>query len=450
MSTDLAAAFAAITAFTPEAFVALGAHLCPEWLVEALAAGPCGEKQAKMRERKLPVAQTLWLVIGMALFRDRSIAAVAQHLSLVLPRPGPRDGVAPGALPQARDRLGAEPVQHLFDLTGRAWGLASAAQDLWRGLSLFGADGSCLRVADTAENDAAFGRPSSGRSGSGYPQIRFVALMALRSHILAGLSMGGFKEGETSLVKPLWERIPNSSLTILDRGFLSWWPLWFLHTSGVDRHWLVRLKSNVKYRIVRVLGPGEELVEISPHRGLLRAHPEMPQTFRARVISYQVKGYRPQKLITSMIDAERYPAKEVAGLYHERWEIELGYDELKTHMLEREEALRSRKPDGVRQEVFGIAIAYNLVRKEMERVARNLGIPPTRISFRNALLAIRNFCLWAWSSSPGVLPKLMGTLESELRLLVLPERRAKRRYPRHVKIKMSNYTRNRGKSASAA
>lgn len=450
MPTELAAAFAAILAFTPEAFVMLGKHLCPEWLVEALSAGRCGEKYATMRKRKLPVEQAIWLVIGMALFRDRSIEAVAQHLGLALRRPGPRDGVARSALSQARDRLGAEPVWHLFELTARAWGFAAAALDQWRGLSLFGLDGSCLRVADTPENEAAFGRPGSGRAGSGYPQIRFVALMALRSHILAALSMGGFRDGEATLVKPLWEQIPNNSLSILDRGFLSWWPLWLLHTTGIDRHWLLRLKSNVKYRVLRVLGPGDELVEITPHRALLREHPELPKTFQARVIGYQVKGYRPQKLITSMIDAERYPAKEVAGLYHERWEIELGYDEIKTHMLEREEALRSRKPEGVRQEVAGIAIAYNLVRQEMARVAQNLGIPPTRISFRNALLSIRNFCLWAWSTAPGALPKLFGSLESELRLLVLPERRSKRRYPRHVKIKMSNYARNRGKSARAA
>jgi hypothetical protein len=446
MSLDLAS----VLAFTPEAFVNLGKHLCPEWVSEALSAGDCGEKFAQMRKRKLPVIQALWLVIGMAVFRDRSIEAVVQHLSLVLQKPGTRDGIARSGLPQARHRLGAEPLEHLFKLTGAAWGLEAAEKDRWHGLSVMGVDGTCLRIADTPENEATFGRPGSGRSVSGYPQIRLLSLMALRSHILTAVNFGGINEGEMTLVKPLWEQIPDHSLSILDRGFLSWGALHQLQASGVERHWLLRLKKNITYRVVRKLGSGDELVEITTKSEARREYPNLPRTFLARVIEYKVKGYKSQKLITSMLDPEKYPASEMAALYHERWELELGYDELKTHMLEREEALRSRTPELVRQEVFGICIAFNLVRCEMARVANKLGIPPTRISFRNALLSIRNFCLWAWSTSPGALPKLFGSLERDLKLLVLPERRSARRYPRHVKIKMSNYARNRGKSAWAA
>lgn len=131
----------------------------------------------------------------------------------------------------------------------------------------------------------------------------------------------------------------------------------------------------------------------------------MPKTFQARVITCQVKGFRPQRLITSLLDPEKYPAKEVSALYHERWEIELGFDEIKTRLLEREEALRSRKPDGVRQELAGIGIAYNLVRVEMARVATELGIEPTRLSFRHSLMLIRNFCLAVWATSPGAIPR---------------------------------------------
>ena len=119
-------------------------------------------------------------------------------------------------------------------------------------------------------------------------------------------------------------------------------------------------------------------------------------------------------------------------------------------MLEREESLRSKKPDGVLQEVAGIAIAYNLIRVEMSRVAKELNLEPTRISFRHALMLIRNFCVAAWSVPPGELLRRLGSLDADLRLLVLPERRPERRYRRHVKIKMSGYARNRGKSARAA
>lgn len=450
MSKTFAGALEDVLAFTPEAFAALGTHLETTWFFEALAAHEAPGAQAEMRRRKLPLDRALWLAIGMALFRDRSIHEVVEHLELAISKPGSPGTVAPSAVAQARSRLGAEPVKHLFELTADRWGHRAAASDKWQGLSLYGLDGSCLRVADTPENSAEFGRPSSGRAGSGYPQIRFVGLMALRSHVLAGMSVGGFNTGELTLVEPLWAKIPDQSLTVVDRGFLSWWPLHQLHTSGTDRHFLIRAKSNLNWNEVRNLGPGDSLVDIEVNRSLRRKHPELPETFRARVISYQVKGYRPQKLITSMLDVEKFPAKEIAALYHERWELELGYDEIKTHMLEREEALRSRSPKGVLQELAGIGIAYNLVRVEMARIAEELDISPTSISFRHALMLIRNFCIAAWATSPGAMPRRLGSLEKDWRLLLLPPRRPERSYPRHVKIKMSNYARNRGKSARAA
>ncbi len=131
------------------------------------------------------------------------------------------------------------------------------------------------------------------------------------------------------------------------------------------------------------------------------------------------------------------------ALYHERWELELGFDEVKTHTLEREEALRSQTPARIAQELWGLAIGYNLVRLAMARVAERAGVAPTRISFRHALQFIRLFWLTAWTASPGVLPRRLEALHDELALLILPARRSHRRYPRAVKIKMSSYPRKR-------
>jgi hypothetical protein len=441
---SLAQLFTDALAVVPAALATFGKHLKVEWIEKALSLSG----NAVVRRRKLPLDRALWLVIGMGLFRDRSIHEVVEHLDLALP--SPQSGVAPSAIPQARERLGVEPVQCLFELTGEEWTRASVDENRWRGLSLWGLDGTCMRVPDTAENEAEFGRPRSGRSKSGYPQVRLVSLLALRSRILAGMSIGSFHQGEMTLVDPLWTKIPDHSLSIVDRGFLSWGALYLLHAKGSERHWLLRAKAKLKWRRVKRLGPGDELVEIKLPRKARKAHPEMPASFIARVVRYQRKGYPPQKLISSAVDAEKYPRNELVELYHERWEIELAYDEIKTHMLEREESLRSKKPEGVRQELLGIGIAYNLVRVEMERVAREEGLEPCRISFRHALVLIRNFCVNAWNMSPGVLPRRLGSLERDLRLLVLPARRSERSYPRHVKIKMSNYARNRGKSARAA
>jgi hypothetical protein len=449
MTVGFSEALREVLAFTPQAFVGLSAHLKPDWFLEALACVENHEAQASMRRRKLPLERALWLPIAMALFRDRSIHEVVEHLDLAISRPGSRRGVAASAVPQARARLGAEPVQRLFELTADRWGVRTAEADRWQGLSLFGLDGTCLRVADTPENEAEFGRPGTGRANSGYPQLRLVALMALRSHALAGLSVGGFNTSETTLVEPLWTKIPDRSLTVVDRGFLSWWPLFKLSNTGTHRHFLIRAKEKLRLEKVEKLGPKDWLVDVVVNKSLRAAH-GMPKAFRARLLTYQVKGFRPQQLITSLLDHEMYPAGEIAELYHERWELELGYDEIKTHLLEREESLRSRTPAGVLQEVAGIGIAYNLVRVEMARVAGELEIAPTSLSFRHALMLIRNFCLAAWATSPGAMPRRLGSLDQDLRLLELPPRRTDRHYPRHVKMKMSGYARNRGKSARAA
>jgi len=147
----------------------------------------------------------------------------------------------------------------------------------------------------------------------------------------------------------------------------------------------------------------------------------------------------------------KYPAQEIVALYHERWEIELGFDEVKTEMLEREEAIRSKSPVGVAQELWGLALAYNLVRLEMERAAEIAGVPPTRMSFARCFGAIRIHLLRFAAISPGKLARAVEALHRELaESYVLPPRRTDRLYPRAVKIKMSSYPRKRPKVGGKA
>jgi hypothetical protein len=421
----------------PESFELFSRHLDPEWIRRALH----NTGTATVRRRKLPAEYVVWIAIGMGLFRDRSIQEVVRHLDLVVPDGDSarnRGGATGSAVAQARNRLGAEPLAELFAQTGARWAGASADEHRWRGLSIYGADGSMLRIADTPENEAAFGRPGSSRGRAGYPQLRLVALMVLRSHLLAGLVVGPCTDSEQKLAEPLWDQLPDSSVTIVDRGFISYRVFHRIQSRGADRHWLTRAKSNLKMRVIKRLGPNDHLVELPIHRRERRAHPELPETLLVRAVRYHRRGFRAQTLLTSLVDPVAYPAAEIAEIYHDRWELEIGFDEVKTHTLEREEALRSRAPERVRQELWGLAIGYNLVRLEMERTAGRAGVPPRRISFRHTLMLIRNFWITAWLMSPGVLPKRLDGLLEELQLLVLPERR-NRRYPRAVKIKMSNY-----------
>lgn len=421
-----------------ESFEVFAQHLDRAWILQALHA----TGTATVRRRKLPAEYVVWIVIGMGLLRDRSIQEVVRHLDLVLPdaqAPTGRGAVTGGAVVQARDRLGASPLATLFTQTATHWAHASAGRDRWRGLALYGVDGSNLRIPDTPENESAFGRPGSSRGRTAYPQLRFVALMALRSHLLAGVVVGPGTAAELTLAERLWDRVPDTSLTVLDRGFLSYQMLHDLHRGGQDRHWLLRARAKLRWEVVQSLGPHDQLVDVLVPRALRQQHPKMPERLRVRALRYQRRGFRPQTLLTSLLDAVAYPAAELAALYHERWEMELGFDELKTHTLEREETLlRSRTPERVRQEFWGVAIGYNLVRLAMERVADQAGVSPRRISYRHALMLIRNFWVTAWLASPGNLPRRLEALHDEMALLILPERRP-RRFPRAVKIKMSNF-----------
>ena len=432
-------------AFTPEAFPKLIQHFDPVWIEEAVQT----TGTATIRRRRLPAERTVWLMLGMALMRDLPITEVARQLEVALPGQDGSRTVAPSALTQARARLGAEPMEWLFLRSAEAWAGASADGDRWRGLALYGVDGTTLRVADSAENRAHFGGQDSGRHRggreertSGYPLLRLVALMALRSHELAAATFGPYRVGECSYAQSLWGSVPDHSLVLLDRNYVQASVLVPLMTSGVERHWMTRAKSTTKFRRIRRLGAGDELVEFEVSRAARRKDPSLPTHFDARAIRYQHKGYRPQLLLTSLVDPERYPAAELRTLYHERWEIELGFGEIKTDMLERLETLRSKSPAAVAQELWGVLIAYNLVRLEMKRIANEFGVVPTRISF---VAALRYFVeQWCWASetaTPGAIPRRLSTMRDRLRRFLLPPRRPERVFPRAVKIKMSNYFR---------
>lgn len=435
---ELAEALLAVGTGRAEASFALFAQtLEPQWIDAALQATGA----ASVRRRKLPAEYVVWLVIAMGLFRDRSIEEVVRHLHLVWPAVDPpgRPHVTGGAIVQARDRLGDQPLATLFATTAAEWATASANAHRWRGLAVYGVDGSHLRVPDSPENDRTFGRPQSGRGRAGYPQVRIVALMVLRSHVLAGLAVGAYAEAEVTLAASLWPQLPEASLTIVDRGFLSYRLFHQIQAQGQDRHWLTRAKKNLNWQVRQRLSPNDCVVDLPVHPNLRRAHPELPATLTARAIRYHRRGFRPQTLLTSLLDPTAYPAAEIVALYHERWELELAFDEVKTHTLEREEALRSRAPERIRQEIWGLAIGYNLVRLEMQQAATRADVTPQRISYRHALMLIRNFWLTAWLAPPGVLPRRLAALHDELALLILPPRRSQRRFPRAVKIKMSNY-----------
>ena len=217
-------------------------HLDADWIDEALAT----TETATLRRRRLPAEQVVWLVIGMALVRDRSIKDVLRQLDLAMPS---RDGmrtVASSAITQARARLGSEPLEWLFERTAGEWAQRSANRDRWRGLALYGVDGTTLRVPDSDENREYF----SGQKGrwdgvSGYPLVRLVTVMALRSHLVAAACFGPYRTDERRYATSLWASIPENSLVLLDREYLD--AKVFFELSSKNRHWITPTKSNTKW-----------------------------------------------------------------------------------------------------------------------------------------------------------------------------------------------------------
>lgn len=165
----------------------------------------------------------------------------------------------------------------------------------------------------------------------------------------------------------------------------------------------------------------------------------LPPTLRALAVRVQRRGFRRYVVLTSSFDPTAYPAAEVAALYHACWGLELAFDELKNHTLERAETVRSQAPARVEQEVWGLLLGYNLVRALMARAAPHADVPRLRLSYWHAHLLLRAFRRSAWYLPPGTLPRHLDALLEQLTLLVIPDKRRSGRFSHALKIKMSNY-----------
>lgn len=435
MSETFEQALASCNDMGPERFAHFAAGIDPAWVDEALAA----TGSASIRRRKLPANQVLWLVLGMCLYADRSIRDVCDHLQLTLPSV---NSLAPSALPKARYKLGEEPVRWLFRRHADAFAV-DPARGRFAGMTLFAVDGTCIRVPDSDANYDAFGKPGARNEGDegGYPQVHAVALMNLDTRLLTDVAFDRYRTGELALARLLWGRLVDNSITLLDRGFVDYATLCDIVASGRNRHVLVRLPKHKLFTPDIGLPDGSLLGHFERPR---TASPDLPATLEGRIIHYKHPDGEECRLFTTLTDENEAPADRLVELYHQRWDLELAFDELKTHLRFRRETLRSQKPEGVRQELWGLFLLYNLVRQEMLGAADAHSVHPNRISFWSSLHVIRHFWMTAaMTSAPGNLPKQLVDFHSTFNSLLLPSRRPDRRFPRHVKIKMSKYPRNR-------
>lgn len=403
-----------------------------------------GARRITQRVRKLPLERVVVFVVAMSLFRSHSMEHLALMLGLASSAASALS-IASSSLVEARDRVGSEPMRLLFNaLASDIIQQQSVPTARWRNLTLWAVDGSSLRVADSKENRREFGGHSGGARGdSAYPLVRMVVLMALSSRQIVQAAFGPFRKGELTLAQPIWGALPNNSLVIVDRNFYSASILHSIQSGGDERHWLLRLKKNARYTIVKSLGNGDWLVRVLVSKSAKKKDSSLPDYYNTRIINYQIPGFRAQKLMTSLLDGVKFPASEITGLYHLRWDIELGLDEIKTELLDRRESLRSRTPERVRQEIWGLFLAHNLVRTELCTIARSVKLPPSRISFIGVLRRIRVYCVVIIFIDDHDRSRQVSRYLAEIQSLVLRPRRSERSYPRAVKIKMSSYPKKR-------
>jgi Insertion element 4 transposase N-terminal/Transposase DDE domain len=347
--------------------------------------------RTEVRHRALPARVMAYFSLGMALHSEGSYEDV---LSLLTDGLAWAAGSEPVRLPsksavfQARARLGAEPIRVLFGRVAAPLAEPGAPGAWLAGRRLVAIDGTCLDVADTAENAEFFGRPGVNKGEqAAFPQARLVALAECGSHAMFDAVVGSYTTAENALAGALIDRLEPGMLVLADRGFCGF-PLWSrAAATGADLLW--RAMPNMKPRHVETLGDGTWLAELRPS-GNAGRH---ATALTIRVIDYQVDDGRTNdetyRLFTTILDPDDAPATDLAIAYAQRWEIEGAFDELKTHQRGPRTVLRSKSPDLVLQEIWGHLCCHFAIRTLMWEAADHVGVDPDRVSFVAALRIAR-------------------------------------------------------------
>lgn len=333
-------------------------------------------RRTSIRHRDLPAHVVVYYVIALALYMQSSYREILRCLLegiQWLVKPGATVKVAgKSGISQARTRLGWEPLQELHDEVVKPIAVESTKGAWYRSWRVVSLDGSTLDIADEKENEKAFGRPSASRGSSAFPQLRFVSLVENGTHVLFGTRMGGVETGEITLAKEVLPSLRKGMLCLADRNFFGF-ELWNqARATGADLVW--RIKKNLRLPCEKRLPDGSYLSRVyaSPKDRRDGKHGVV-----VRVIEYGLEGvpgaepiYR---LLTTILDHEAAPTAELAALYHERWEIETALDELKTHLRGSRIVMRSKTPDLVKQEFYGLMMAHFAIRGLMHEAALSGG-----------------------------------------------------------------------------
>lgn len=391
---------------------------------------------------RMPGWLVVWQVIGLGLFAGECSRSIYRHL-----RPWDAQRGTPGrsTLCESRKRVGPGPLVALakdevglLARQGEAW----AEGCFYKGMRLMALDGFVLNLPDTPDNAKVFGRPG-GKGAGAFPQVRVLALCEAGTHAMCNWLLKPISWGEPSMCLPLLKKLPKGCLLMWDRNFRRYGLVKAVLER--DSHLLARARNDLPMRRLQTLPDGSYLAKIYADK---RDREADRDGIVIRVIDYTLddparrdpkkKGPQRHRLITTLLDHKKHPAKTLVELYHGRWEQELSIDELKTHQLDRP-TLVSQSPAGVIQEVWGLMLAHYAVRKLMVEAAARAGVPPVRIAFLPTLRILRDR-LHDAAAQRSWWESLVDQVSRE----VLPPRRD-RVNPRVVRVKLKKWPRKRKK-----
>ena len=391
---------------------------------------------ATVRRRRLPLDSVASTIVGMSLFRNDHVWDLANKLNVSLP--GKNRFVAPSAVVQARQRLGDDAVGHVFKLMAQR-AFTEYAFEQWCGLNVLAVDGVMFRAQDTAENLDAFGCDRNAKGDNPYPQVRMCSLMETSSHLLLASEFDSRDVGEMSLAQRLVPSVPDNSLTLFDRGYYSLGLLYLWMTKGVNTHWMLPARKDLQYTVRHQLSEDDAVITLKTSPQARKKFDGLPETIEARLTRYKVDG-KSYRVLSSMVDAMQFPYEEVVNVYVQRWEIELGFREMKQTLHQAKLTLRSKKPEMVRQELWGLLVAYNLIRMMMLDAVKDMPeLSPSRLSFGLCMRHIIVFFLTTLPETVTKLPVHYEYLMESLTMMRLPDKRPDRYYPRVVRKRPTKY-----------
>lgn len=408
--------------------------------------------RAKQRESPLQPKLMMWLILSLPIFRSEAIPAVLARLISGLRGTGktlPLEPAGDDAIAHARRRLGVAPLRHFFHTQAREIRPAPS----FHGLRVWSFDGTTLSMPDTKENRRIFGYRKTSRGRCAFPELKIVALQDSVSRQFRDVRFNQWDASERALATSLLTHLEEGDLTLLDRGFYA---AWFFQALRARRsHFLARVPAYVKLRQIRRTSrrPGDYLAWITlrvrlPKGQKIQGSMGRPVTHRkvrlmVRVVEYSIPGFQHVRLVTSLLDPA-ITAKEWVLAYHRRWDIELSFDELKTHQSSTAQGVpktsfRSQTPRNVMQEAYALVASYNLLRETIARAAQRRSLDPHKISFVGSYRAITHMLPRMQGAIALDLPGLYEQLLDDIAKALIDRPRRPRRYPRVVKRKMSNF-----------